>query len=176
MNYKLLFLLGFVLFGVAFTVPEKVAKKADKVIGKFYDVELFYKEMVPISEADNVATVAEFGNENLFKIMRADEFLGYGYIGNAPSKTASFDYLVLFDENFIISKSKVLIYREEYGGEIGSKRWLRQFEGNTVSSPEFKYNENIIPISGATISVQSMTRAMNELLQSLGTLQERNSL
>jgi len=176
MKSKLLFLLSIAIVGASFTVPEKVAKKADKVIGKFYDVELFYKEIAAISEGDNAATVAEFGSENLFKIMRADEFLGYGYIGNAPSKTATFDYLVLFDENFVITKSKVLIYREEYGGEIGSKRWLRQFEGNTVSSPEFKYNENIIPISGATISVQSMTRAMNELLQSIRTLQERKAL
>ena len=108
--------------------------------------------------------------------MRAEVFLGYGYIGNAPSKTASFDYLVLFDENFIITKSKVLIYREEYGGEIGSKRWLRQFTGKTTTSAELKYNENIIPISGATISVRSMTRAMNELLQSIAILQELKAL
>lgn len=161
---------------MAFAVPEKVAKKADKVIGKFYDIELFYKEMVPVSEADNAGTVSEFGQENLFKIMRAEEFLGYGYIGNAPSKTATFDYLVLFDKDFIITKSKVLIYREEYGGEIGSKRWLRQFTGVTTTSPELKYNVDIIPISGATISVQSMTRSVNELLQSLATLQERKTI
>jgi Na+-translocating ferredoxin:NAD+ oxidoreductase RnfG subunit len=146
------------------------------VIGKFYDAELFYKEMIPVSEADNAGTVSEFGDENLFKIMRAEEFLGYGYIGNAPSKTATFDYLVLFDKDFIITKSKVLIYREDYGGEIGSKRWLRQFTGKATTSPELKYNVDIIPISGATISVQSMTRAVNELLQSLATLQERKTI
>jgi len=176
MNYKSLTFFLIALTSLAFTVPEKVAKKADKVIGKFYDIELFYKEMVPVSEADNAGTVSEFGHENLFKIMRAEEFLGYGYIGNAPSKTATFDYLVLFDKDFIITKSKVLIYREDYGGEIGSKRWLRQFTGVATTSPELKYNVDIIPISGATISVQSMTRAVNELLQSLATLQERKTI
>ena len=176
MNYKGLSFLVIAIVGFAFTVPEKVAKKADKVIGKFYDTELFYKEMVVVSEANNAGTLSEFGEENLFKIMRAEEFLGYGYIGNAPSKTASFDYLVLFEENFVITKSKVLIYREEYGGEIGSKRWLRQFIGKTSTSPELEYNVDIIPISGATISVRSMTRAMNELLQSIGKLQELNAL
>jgi len=176
MNYKGLSFLLIAIIGLAFTVPDKIAKKADKVIGKFYDTELFYKEMIPVSEADNAGTISEFGQENLFKIMRAEELLGYGYIGNAPSKTATFDYLVLFDKDFIITKSKVLIYREDYGGEIGSKRWLRQFTGVTTTSPELKYNVDIIPISGATISVQSMTRAVNELLQSLATLQKRKTL
>lgn len=156
----------------SFSVPEKVIKKAEKVIGKFYEIENFDREVISVSEAANAETPSEFGDENFFKISRDGVTLGYGYIGNAPSKTATYDFLVLFDENFVVTKSKVLIYREEYGGEIGSKRWLKQFTGTTSTTPELKYNEDIIPISGATISVRSMTRAMNDLLQSIGTLME----
>ncbi len=160
----------------AFTVPDKVLKKANKVIAKFYETENFTTEVISISEAENAVTVSEFGKENLFSIKSGDELLGYGYIGNAPSKTATFDYLVLFDANFIVVKSKVLIYREEYGGEIGSKRWLRQFDGKSAATPKLKYEKDIIPISGATISVQSMTKAMNELFQSLKKLGELNAI
>ena len=161
---------------LAFTVPENVNKKADKVIAKFYETEQFSKELIDISDTANSETTAEFGNKNLFKITSNGAFLGYGYIGNAASKTATFDYLVLFDKEFIVVKSKVLIYREEYGGEIGSKRWLKQFIGKSSTSGILEYNRDIIPISGATISVQSMTRAMNNLLQSLAILQQNHQL
>ena len=60
------------------------------------------------------------------------EVLGYAFIDKAPSKTDEFDYLVLFDENLIIKKAKVLMYREDYGGEIGSRRWLKQFIGKNA--------------------------------------------
>lgn len=173
---KMLFVSLIFAVCAAFTVPDKVLKKANKVIAKFYDTEQYTLDFISVSEADNEATSSQFGDGNLFRIQSGNIFLGYGYIGNAPSKTATFDYLVLFDEDFVITKSKVLIYREEYGGEIGSKRWLQQFDGASSASSELKYNEDIIPISGATISVRSMTKAMNQLLQSLRKLKELNAL
>jgi hypothetical protein len=160
---------------MAFFVPEKISKKADKVIAKFYKTADFSKEVLVISENFNAETVADFSKENLFKITSEGKHIGYGYIGNAPSKTATFDYLILFDINFIITKSKVLIYREEYGGEIGSKRWLRQFTGASFEK-QFTYNQDIIPISGATISVQSMTRSMNSLLEGIAFLKKNRQL
>ena len=156
----------------AFIIPDKIVKKADKIIAKFYDNDEFSKEIIQISEELNMKTPSEFGEGNLFKIISEGELLGYGYLGNALSKTADFDYLVLFDKDFIITKSKVLVYREEYGGEIGSKRWLRQFTGKSASSEELVYGKTIVPISGATISVKSMTLAINDLLKSVGELQK----
>lgn len=171
---KLFSLVAVVLLCTAFSIPDKVVKKADKEITKFFEIEHFEKQTISVSKAINTATVSEFGAENLFKIVKEGTLLGYGYIGNAASKTATFDYLVLFDTDFIITKTKVLVYREEYGGEISSKRWLRQFEGASSASDELQYNQDIIPISGATISVQSMTRAVNNLLKSIAVLQKKS--
>ncbi len=176
MKIQTLILSATFIMCAAFAVPDKVVKKANKVITKFYETEKFTRDIISISEVENAATDSEFGDENLFSIKSGDQLLGYGYIGNAPSKTATFDFLVLFDTNFVVVKSKVLIYREEYGGEIGSKRWLRQFDGKSSATPELKYEKDIVPISGATISVQSMTKAMNELFQSLKKLRELNAL
>lgn len=173
---KYLFVFLLLAICAAFSIPEKASKKADKVIAKFYETEDFTREIISISEAANAETTSEFNNGNFFRIESAGNFLGYGYIGAARSKTAMYDFLVLFDKNFIITKSKVLIYREEYGGEIGSKRWLKQFVGKSSTSPELIYNRDIVPISGATISVRSMTQAINDLLQSVGKLQELNVL
>jgi len=69
-------------------------------------------------------------------------------------------------------KSKVLVYREDYGGEIGSKRWLKQFIGKTHGD-SLIYGDNIVAIAGATISVRSMTQAINDVLASIKILHEK---
>ena len=97
--------------------------------------------------------------------------VGYAFVDKAPSKTDEFDFLVLFDTNLIIKKAKVLVYREDYGGEIGSKRWLKQFIGKS-SIDRLIYEKDIIAISGATISANSMTIAINKLLQSIDMLHQ----
>lgn len=176
MSTTAIYMLLFSCFCLSINAQNKTVKKADKVIAKFYELDDFSKEPYNISSELNALTEAEFAKGNLFKIYSKTDLLGIGYIGNAKSKTASFDYLILFDSNFIIAKSKVLIYREEYGGEIGSKRWLKQFEGKSYESPALNFQGDIIPISGATISVRSMTKAINELLQSLAFLQQKNVL
>lgn len=167
---KYLILLISIIVLSAFTIPEKVFKKADKVIVKYFEIEEFSKETIIVSEELNSKTISDFGESNLFKIIKDSQLMGYGYIGTAPSKTADFDYLILFDTDMVIIKSKVLIYREEYGGEIGSKRWLKQFNGSDIHTNELVYGDNIVPISGATISVKSMTKSVNDLLKSLKVL------
>jgi Na+-translocating ferredoxin:NAD+ oxidoreductase RnfG subunit len=157
-------------------VPDRVEKKANKEIKKHYNIKEFDKEVISISEEINTNTESEFGDENLFRILSEGDLIGYGYIGSAEAKVSVFDYLVIFDTDLIIMKTKVLIYREEYGGEISSKRWLKQFIGVSSSSSELIYKKDIIPISGATISVRSMTRAINDLLKSIKTLQEKEML
>lgn len=174
---KNIFIISVIVFGLfAFKVPDSVMKRAGKEISKFYDIDDFSKESIKFSSEINSETLSEFGEDNFFKINSEGQFLGYGYIGRAPSKTADFDYLVFFDSDFVITKSKVLIYREEYGGEIGSKRWLKQFIGKFSDSPELIAGKSIVPISGATISVKSMTNAINDLLKSIKILQDLNKI
>ena len=45
------------------------------------------------------------------------------------------------------------MYRENYGGEIGSKRWLRQFQGKSTED-ELAYKKNIAAISGAQVGLK----------------------
>jgi major membrane immunogen (membrane-anchored lipoprotein) len=79
------------------------------------------------------------------------------------------------DPELIILKTKVLVYREDYGGEIGSKRWLKQFTGKMYND-DLRYGDNIVAISGATISVKSFTDAINNLLISLKKLHSKKIL
>ncbi len=174
MNFKYILLLFTSALMLSSGLPKNIQKKVDKEIKKIFEVEQFtLSPIVFPSEITNDLHV-NFGENNLFAIKVDDNHLGYAYVSKAPSKTDEFDYLILFDPNFIIIKSKVLIYREDYGGEIGSKRWLKQFIGKTQDDTLI-YGDNIVAISGATISVRSMTKAVNDVLASIKILHEKQS-
>ena len=175
MNYNqvIFFCLAFVL--LSFGLPKNIQKRVNKEVEKTFSTQAFELVQVKINPELVKDLPSKFDGNNLFEIQENNSLLGYAYISSAPSKTAEFDYLVLFDKEWIIVKSKVLIYREEYGGEIGSKRWLKQFIGKNTSD-ELIYGDNIIAISGATISVRSMTNAVNNVLKSIKILKHKNQL
>lgn len=160
---------------VVFGLTDKLQKKVDKVIKSTFDVETFSMTEKVFSQTIVSTLSSEFLNNNFFEIINQDVLLGYAYVSKAPSKTDSFDYLILFDTDLVIMSSKVLAYREDYGGEIGSKRWLKQFNGKTTSD-KLVYGDNIAAISGATISVKSMTNAINNVLKSIKILQQNKEL
>lgn len=169
-----------ILFITAFTflsfgLPNNIQKKVDKEIKSVFGIESFKFISVEIPSDATQSLPSKFGPDNLFKIERDTKLLGYAYLAEAPSKTAQFDYLVLLDKDLIVLRTKVLIYREEYGGEIGSTRWLKQFTSKK-GGDTLIYGDNIVAISGATISVRSMTNAMNNLLQSLKILHSQKIL
>jgi Na+-translocating ferredoxin:NAD+ oxidoreductase RnfG subunit len=175
MKFKHLSILLIAFIGFGFGLSAKLQKKVDKVIKSTFEVETFSFNAITISTKINEEVPSKFGSDNFFEIKSLDKLLGYAYVAKAPSKTADYDYLVLIDTELVVIKAKVLIYREEYGGEISSKRWLRQFIGKTKND-EFRYGDNIDAIAGATISVRSMTNAMNDLMKSLKTLNEKGIL
>ncbi len=172
-RYILILIMSCVL--LAFGLPKNIQKKVDKEIKIAFELETFKMSSKLFPEDILSSLPAKFGEFNLFEIKSEENRIGYAYVGKAPSKTDQFDYLILFDINFIIVKSKVLIYREDYGGEIGSKRWLKQFIGKNQND-NLKLHQNIVAISGATISVKSMTIAVNNVLASLKILHQKELL
>jgi len=88
-------------------------------------------------------------------IQENDSILGYTIITEAPSQYHHFDYYILFNTKAEVLKIEILQYRENYGAEICSKRWLKKFF--KISTEDYlEYNRNINAISGATISVNSL--------------------
>jgi Na+-translocating ferredoxin:NAD+ oxidoreductase RnfG subunit len=68
-----------------------------------------------------------------------------------------------------------LVYREDHGGEVGSKRWLNQFSGKSKAD-NLIYQKDIAAISGATISAKSMTNEINKLLKTVQILHQKQVL
>ena len=95
------------------------------------------------------------GDSMIIETVEDDSIIGYLAVTDAPSKFHRFDYYVLFDDKEEILKVEVLHYRENYGGEICSKNWLKQFVGIDTENYS-SYSRKIDGISGATISVNSL--------------------
>ena len=174
MNFKMIYFSFVIILSIgllSFQLPKNIQKKVDKEIKLQFKIDEFLLEPVAISDEINSQLQTRMKSNNLFRIFNNDKILGYTFIGKAPSRDNVFDYLVLFDNDLIILKAKVLIYREDYGGEIGSKRWLKQFIGKTKDDMMI-YEKDIMAISGATISANSMTVAVNNLLKSISVLHQ----
>jgi len=150
-------------------IPKNYLKKIDKEVLMVFDIKA-YEKMPMIIEASVLSQMSnDFDVDGFFKIIDSENHIGYFYFGKAPSKADVFDYVVIFDEALIVKKIKILAYREDYGGEITSKRWLRQFDG-IERDTTLKYGKDIIGISGATISAVSMCKEVNGLLKDLSKL------
>ena len=171
--FKIAVFLLLTLALISFGLPQRINKKINKEITLVFGITDFSTKMMTVSSEVNTLLPTKIKEDNLFEIYQNEEIVGYFYVGKAPSKTDQFDYLVIFDTELNVRKAKVLIYREDYGNEIGSKRWLKQFIGKS-SDDTLKYGQNIDAISGATISANSMTFSVNRLLQSIKILKEQH--
>ena len=133
------------LFIVFFS--SSLEKRTYKELYKYYDEEVL------IAQTD-----VKVPNGKLYNILgKVDR----DYIGFSPSKFDNFDFMVLLDKSNKVKLVRVLVYRENYGSEITSKRWLRQFIGMTEPK------NYVDAISGATISVNSMKYSVNNLINIL---------
>lgn len=153
----------------------RLQEKLDHAVETTFEVEGFSLEWVEVDAELNGKTPSELGGDNLFKVVSNGTTLGMGYLGEAPSMKNIFDYVVLFNPDLSIKKTKILIYREDYGRQVGSQRWLKQFIGKRAGET-LTYQEDIDGISGATISAKSMTMAVDRVLQSVKLLQEHRVL
>lgn len=178
MNYRKQITVILALFSMVFLgfgIPKYIQKKMDKELEKVFETSTYSMQPISVSKALNEQLPTKITNENFFKVKQGNTLLGYAFVDQALSKTAKFDYLVVFNPKLEIIHSKVLIYREEYGGEIGSRRWLEQFLGKS-GNDRVSHESNIDGISGATISVRSMTNAIDDLLQTIGKLKANKVL
>jgi len=88
---------------------------------------------------------------------------GYALIQNTVGKHKPMTYMVGVDNTGHVLNVELLVFREARGSEVRTKRFNVQYEGKTVSDP-VRLNKDIINISGATMSVRSMTAGIKRVL------------
>lgn len=88
---------------------------------------------------------------------------GYALVQNTIGKHKPMTYMVGVDVQGSVSDIELLVFRESRGSEIRQKRFNSQYEGKTVLDP-VRINKDIINISGATMSVRSMSAGIKRVL------------
>lgn len=151
-------------------LPSSAIKKMDKAIQTLWENQIVDKVEVDISKH-------QFQNSylKLSKLMVSNKLVGYLMISRAKSRVDFFDYMVVYKPDLSILAITVLAYREDYGGEIASKRWLNQFTGKT-NPDNMKFGDDIQSISGATLSARSLTQDVQEITKNIQILKTKGVL
>jgi hypothetical protein len=92
-----------------------------------------------------------------------DKIDGYAMIHNTIGKYKAMTYMVGVDAKGTCTDVELLVFRDAKGSEVGRKRFNSQYDGRTVSDP-IRINKDIINISGATMSVRSMSAGVKRVL------------
>ena len=88
---------------------------------------------------------------------------GYALVQNTVGKHKPMTYMVGVDRKGHVLNVELLVFRESRGSEVRTKRFNYQYEGKSVLDP-VRINRDIINISGATMSVRSMTAGVKRVL------------
>lgn len=161
-----------IVISMAFTFPNEVdlpksaIKKVEKTFTKLWPEQTTNMEEVAITETTKAKLPNNLNSDKYYKVYANGKLKGYLFLEKARSKFDKFDYMVIFKPDFSILTTQVLVYREDYGGEITSKRWLAQFR-NKKDGRDMEFGHDIKNISGATISARSISVGIKKLSQNI---------
>jgi Na+-translocating ferredoxin:NAD+ oxidoreductase RnfG subunit len=105
----------------------------------------------------------EYVVRRLYGAAGSSELLGYALVTEERGKYRPITMLIGVDTTQRVAGVQVLVYREPRGGEVSREFFLRQYRGKSIGDP-IRMNRDIINISGATISVQSVNAAVRKTL------------
>ncbi|MDX1372991.1 MAG: FMN-binding protein [Nitrososphaeraceae archaeon] len=153
-------------FCLAQEIKELVDKKLKSTFASEVNIE-FQKFELPSKLKNKIQYEAkqQFYSDfvYLYKVYSKDEVKAYAILDNVLGKEQPITFLVIVDKTGTIISSEVIKYREPYGGSVQNKSWNDQFIGINNKS-KLIVGEDIDGISGATISVNSVTKGIKKLL------------
>ncbi|MBK7265296.1 MAG: FMN-binding protein [Ignavibacteriales bacterium] len=98
----------------------------------------------------------------IYKVSEKGKIKAYGFLDNVKGKAMPITFLVVFNTKGVILSSHIVKYREQYGGEVASKDWNKDFKGKDAGS-DYTVGKSIDAISGATISANSVSKGIKKL-------------
>ena len=103
------------------------------------------------------------GSFRAFKAESNGTLEGYAVIQETIGKHRPITYMVGVTPDGRVSDVEILVYRESKGSEVRKKRFNSQYEGKTAQDP-IRINKDIINVSGATMSVRSVSAGVKRAL------------
>jgi transcriptional regulator of nitric oxide reductase len=107
-------------------------------------------------------------SNTVLRVSRKDSLLGFAEVANVIGKDQPITFLVAIGPDDRLKDVDILVYREPRGGEVAYEAWRKQFRGKTAADT-VRVGKGIRSISGATISVHSVTAGVRRMLADLTT-------
>ncbi len=93
-----------------------------------------------------------------FEGIKGDQTQGFVTIGNEIGRSYPITFMVVITPEGTVKDVEIMVYREPHGWEVQFEYFMKQFFGRDASNPF----DNINNITGATLSVRSMTRGVKK--------------
>ncbi|MCW8848452.1 MAG: FMN-binding protein [Melioribacteraceae bacterium] len=123
-------------------------------------------------KSENFAKQRFFGSfVYYYEIYSSNKKVASAFLDNVLGKVKPITYMVVFNKDLSISSVDIVKYREQYGGAVGNKEWLDQFNLKTVNS-DLELHKDVDGISGATISVKSVIKGVKRLVYLMNNLSD----
>ena len=107
----------------------------------------------------------------VFRVARGGTPLGRAIVVEEIGKHRPITFVVGLRPDRAVEDVAVMAYREVYGGEIASRRFLRQYEGKGPTA-DLRSPQGIRNIAGATLSVEAASRAVRKAQAIAAMLEE----
>ncbi|NUM70655.1 MAG: FMN-binding protein [Ignavibacteriaceae bacterium] len=158
-----------VIFASVLILPQEIKERVEEVISNEFGSGIKYeseKYGIPSDVKTRVEKSAKqkFYSDNvyLYKIKSGKTLKAYGFLDNVYGKSLPITFMVFLDTKGSVLSAHIIKYREQYGGQVGSQGWLDQFKGRNNQSG-YEVSKDIDSISGATISVNSVTTGIKKI-------------
>ncbi len=94
----------------------------------------------------------------------AGQALGYAVVDDEVGQHEPISFAVLLSPALVVQRLEVMAYREAYGAEIRSPRYLRQWIGKQAKDVDVRGASGVDTISGATISSRAAVHVVRRAL------------
>ena len=124
----------------------------------------------PVSETTKATVVAAMGDTPpstweerwiAFRAYAGDAVVGYALLVEEIGKHRPIDFVVGLKPDGTVEDVAVMAYREAYGGEVASRRFLSQYRGKGPHAGLKPYRD-VQNVAGATLSVEAASRAVRK--------------
>lgn len=135
----------------------------------FRDSETVISIKKPLSDADKAELKKRLGyaldrdSVTFYVGKTGDRIDGYALLDHQIGKTQPITFMTMINPQGKVEQIEVLVYRESHGSEVRQQRFLQQFYQKDLSAP-LRRGQDIINISGATMSVNAMTIGVKRAL------------
>ena len=144
--------------------------EADAPKAVFREADAFTRDDVVATEERRSRVTAALGGTLpsmweerwvVFRATRGGTLLGRAIVVEEIGKHRPITFVVGLHPDRSVEDVAVMAYREAYGGEIASRRFLRQYAGKRLTD-DLRTPQGIQNVAGATLSVEAASRAVRK--------------